>query len=187
LDLNPLPIAITVTAVAQNGHPLKGTATWTHAFPLAPTDCDKNGTAAAPTFTDATCDSPTASYKIPAGDQDISYEVNGTKVAAGKHAVSGSTVTIAAVAAPDYTIVGKKTWQHTFGDAADVCPVAAAAAPVAAPPAEVPAAVTPSALANTGPGAVASKGTIIGLLFALLGTMCLFAGRRPAVGGRHAA
>jgi len=178
---------ITVTAVAQNGHPLKGTATWTHAFPAAPTDCDKNGTATAPTFTDATCDSPTSSYQIPSSDQDISYEVNGTKVAAGKHTVSGGTVTITAVAAPDYTIVGKKTWQHAFDDATDVCPVAAGAAPVAAPPADVPAAVTPATLANTGPGAVASKGTIVGLLLALLGMVCLFAGRRPATGGRHAA
>lgn len=174
---------ITVTAVAQNGHPLPGTSTWTHAFPAAPTDCDKNGTATAPKFTDATCASPTSSYTIPSGDADISYDVNSTMVAAGKHTVSGGTITITAVAAPDYTIVGKKTWQHTFDDSADVCPAAAAAAPVAGPPAAAPAA----ALANTGPGVVVGKGTIIGLLLALLGTICLFAGRRPSVGGRHSA
>ena len=178
---------ITVTAVAQNGHPLNGTATWTHAFPAAPTDCDKNGTATAPKFVDAACDSPTSRYTIPSGDEDISYEVNGTKVAAGKHTVSGGTVTITAVAAPDYTILGKKTWQHTFDDSADVCPAAAPVAPVAGPPTDVAAAVTPAALANTGPGVVVGKGTIIGLLLALLGTICLFAGRRPSTGGRHAA
>jgi LPXTG-motif cell wall-anchored protein len=57
---------------------------------------------------------------------------------------------------------------------------------VASPPA-TPAVVAPAALANTGPGAVVSKGTIIGLMLALLGSVCLFAGRRPATGGRHSA
>jgi hypothetical protein len=150
-------------------------------------------------YSPPTCDSPAASYTIPSSDENVSYAVNGTPVAPGEHTVSGSTtITITAVAAPGFATVGAKNWRHVYVATAAVCsggtvpvggaPTPAAPTPVAAAPAAATvAAAAPAALANTGPGVVAGKATITGVLLALVGIACLYAGRRPSAAGRHSA
>ena len=176
---------ITITAVASDGHELNGTTTWTHTYPAAPTDCGASGAAPAPKFTDATCESPSATYTIPSST-NVKYMVNGVQAAAGAHSASaGTSVTITAVANSGFTIVGTKTWTHSFASTAIQC-VAGGGAPVSGPTSGTPAGGSDSAaLANTGPDYPVGQATIIGMLLALLGGVCLWVGRRPAAPGRH--
>jgi serine protease len=178
---------ITITAVAQDGHQLNGTTSWTHTFPAAPTDCGTSGEAPAPTFTDATCDSPAASYTIPSSE-NVSYQVNDVPAAAGKHtATAGTTISIVAVAKPGFTIVGTKSWTHSFPATTTLCVAGGGTGPVSGGPvAGPPAPVAAPVLANTGLDVPAGKATIVGMLLALFGGVCLWAGRRPTAPGRHA-
>jgi hypothetical protein len=178
---------ITITAVAQNGYTLTGTTTWTHTFPAAPTDCGTSGEAPAPTFTDATCDSPAASYTIPSSEH-VSYQVNDVPAAAGKHtATAGTTVSIVAVAKPGFTMVGTKSWTHSFPATTTECVAGGGTGPVSGGPvASPPAPAAAPVLANTGLDVPAGKATIVGILLALFGGVCLWAGRRPTAPGRHA-
>ncbi len=176
---------ITITAVAQDGHPLNGTTTWTHTFAAAPTDCGASGAAPAPTFTDATCDSPDASYTIPSST-NVTYLVNGVEASAGKHSgTAGTKVSISAVGKAGYTITGTTSWAHTFEATTAQCIAGGAAGPVTG---SGPAAGGPAAapvLANTGLDFPAGQTAIVGMLLALLGGVCVWAGRRPGTPGRH--
>jgi hypothetical protein len=113
---------VIVTAVAAEGYTLTGPSTFSHTFGHQPT-CTTTATAGSPTFTDDHCVSyaPTGSgYTIPA-TTGVIYKINGQTVDAGTYtAADGTTVIVAAVAAPGYTLSGTATFTHTF-TAAPTC------------------------------------------------------------------
>jgi hypothetical protein len=160
-----------IAAIADDGHALAGTTSWTFTVATAPTGCATNGIV--PEFVDNTC-TVSGTYTIPATTAD--YTVNDVSVAPGKHsATAGATVTIKAIAAAGHPLTGTTSWTHTF-------PTLPQCAPAAANNGSGP-------LANTGPEVPVGQASLIAGLLALVGGAMLYAGRRrPAVAsGRHSA
>jgi hypothetical protein len=73
-------------------------------------------TATTPSFTERTCDTPTASYDIP-DVTGVAYRVDGLPAAAGSHAAIVDSITITAVAEQGFTLTGTATWTHEFAPA----------------------------------------------------------------------
>lgn len=111
--------SVTITAVANQGYAIQGTASWTFTFDATP--CVISTTAIAPTADDI-CGASDDSYEIPAAT-GVVYKVNGTVKPAGSYAANGTTVTITAEAAPGYVLTNNvKEWTLNF--TTDACPEA---------------------------------------------------------------
>ena len=159
-----------IAAIAEDGHALAGTTSWTFTVASAPTGCATNGIV--PDFVDNTCiDSGT--YTIP--DTIADFTVNDVAVSAGTHsATAGAVVTVKAIARAGHPLTGTTSWTHTF-------PTLPQCAPAAANNGSGP-------LAQTGPEVPVGQASLIAGLLALVGGAMLFAGRRrPATSGRHSA
>lgn len=98
-----------ITAVADTGYVISGTAVWTFNFDNTP--CIVNVTATAPTKVEQ-CGTANDTYTIPA-KTGVIYKVNGTTTPAGIYNATGS-VAITAVADAGYAVTGTKSWNFTF-------------------------------------------------------------------------
>lgn len=105
---------VTVTAVGTQDQTLAAPTEWT--FTWTNEACVESGTAIVPTAKDM-CGTANDTYTLPAAGDDYSYTVNSTATGAGTHAARG-TVTVVAVAAPGYVLVGPTTWTFTYTDEA---------------------------------------------------------------------
>lgn len=121
----PIGTAVTITAVADEGYTLSGTAEWTDPVYVAKTseECElgvQDVTPSAPVFTAATCGA-LGYYTIPVAE-GVKYYVGDEIVAVGNHTVAnGITITINAVADEGYSIKEGATnqWIYTFNAAAN--------------------------------------------------------------------
>ena len=101
---------VVITAVANTGYTLEGTASWTFTFSTTP--CNVNVTPAAPTKLDV-CGTANDKYTIPT-TTGVKYYVNGTEKAAGTHSGSGIVTITAGPAAPNYILQGTKIWVFIY-------------------------------------------------------------------------
>jgi hypothetical protein len=108
---------VTVTATADDGYVLEGTAEWEHTFGHVPDNCTPPPPPPPPpppatevtpgvTFQDPTCEVGAA--VVPSTAAGVTYTIEG-KVAPGEK------VTVTASANDGYTIRGNDRWEHTFG------------------------------------------------------------------------
>jgi hypothetical protein len=108
--------SVTITATANSGFVVDGTASWSHTFNVDP--CPIHVTPSSVTFNDV-CGTANDTYNVPT-TTGVNYSAT-----AGSHTASG-LVTVTASAQNGYILDGTTNWSHTFTNEAcpvnDICP-----------------------------------------------------------------